>query len=160
MDVATGTPATTALTAAGIAFSLHPYEHDPASRRHGLDAAARLGVDPERLYKTLVATLDGALVCAVVPVSGQLSLKALAATLGGRKAAMAEPAAVQRATGYVLGGVSPFGQRTRLRTAVDESAQLWDTVFVSAGRRGLQVEVAPDALIALTGAVLADLSAP
>lgn len=157
--MATGTPATTALTKAGIAFALHPYQHNPASRTIGLDAAARLGIDPDRLYKTLVATLDGALVCAVVPVSGQLSLKALAAALSGRKAAMAEHAAVARATGYVLGGVSPFGQRTRLRTAIDGSAQLWDTVFVSGGRRGLQIEVSPDAVITLTGAVVADLVA-
>jgi Cys-tRNA(Pro)/Cys-tRNA(Cys) deacylase len=157
--MATGTPATTALARAGIAFALHQYEHDTASRTIGLDAAARLGVEADRLYKTLVATLDGALVCAVVPVSGQLSLKVLAAVLGGRKAAMAEPIAVQRATGYVLGGVSPFGQRTQLRAAVDESAQLWDTVFVSGGKRGLQVEVAPDALITLTSAVVANLVA-
>lgn len=157
--MATGTPATTALARAGIAFALHQYEHDAASRTIGLDAAARLGVEADRLYKTLVATLDGALVCAVVPVSGQLSLKALAAVLGGRKAAMAEPIAVERATGYVLGGVSPFGQRTQLRAAVDESAQLWDTVFVSGGKRGLQVEVAPDALITLTSAVVANLVA-
>lgn len=157
--MASGTPATTALNAAGVRYALHPYQHDPASRRHGLDAADALGIDPDQLLKTLVATLDGALVCAVVPVSGQLSLKALAAALDGRKAAMAEPAAVLRSTGYVLGGVSPFGQRTPLRTAVDETAQLWDAVFVSAGVRGLQVEVAPDALIALTGAVVADLVA-
>lgn len=157
--MATGTAATSALTAAGVAFVVHQYDYDPGSRTIGLDAAASLGVDPGRLYKTLVATLDGALVCAVVPVSGQLSLKALAAAFGGRRAAMAEPAAVQRATGYVLGGVSPFGQRTRLRTAVDESAQLWDTMLVSGGKRGLQVEVSPDALITVTDAVLGDFVA-
>ena len=156
--MAAGTPATTALTRAGAVFALHAYDADPASRSYGLDAARSLGVDPDRLFKTLVASLDGALVCAIVPVSGQLSLKALAAALGGRKAAMGDPAAVRRSTGYVLGGVSPFGQRTALRTAVDESAQLWDTVFVSAGRRGLQAELAPDVLIALTGAVVADLT--
>lgn len=158
--MATGTPATTALTVAGITFVLHPYDFDPASRTIGLDAAQRLGVDPDRLYKSLVATLDGTLVCAVVPVSGQLSLKALAAALGGRKAAMAEHAVVHRSTGYVLGGVSPFGQRVQLRTAVDDSVQLWDTVFVSAGKRGLQVEVGPADLIAVTSAVLSDLVAP
>ena len=115
-------------------------------------AAAALGVDPDRIFKTLLADLGGELVVAVVPVSRQLDLKALAASLGAKKATMADPAAATRSTGYVLGGISPFGQRTRLRTVVDASAARFPTVYVSAGKRGLQVEVAPADLLHVTGA--------
>ena len=120
--------------------------------------AAALGVEPERMLKTLLASVDGALVCGVVPVSGSLDLKALATAVGGKRGAMAEPAAAERSTGYVVGGISPLGQRTRIPTAVDETAELFDTVYVSAGRRGLSVELAPADLVRLTGAVVADIA--
>jgi Cys-tRNA(Pro)/Cys-tRNA(Cys) deacylase len=110
------------------------------------------------MLKTLLATVDGRLVCGVVPVAGTLDLKALAGALGGKRATMAEPAEAERATGYVVGGISPLGQRTRLPTAVDETVELFDTVLVSAGRRGLSVELAPADLVRLTAAVVADLA--
>lgn len=147
-----GTPATVALVRAGVPFTLHPYAHDDAATHFGGEAAAALGVDPDRIFKTLLADLGGELVVAVVPVSRQLDLKALAASLGAKKAAMADPAAASRSTGYVLGGISPFGQRSRLRTVVDVSAGRFPTVYVSAGKRGLQVEVAPADLLRVTGA--------
>ncbi len=153
--MATGTPATAALTRAGIAFTLHPYDHDPRAEAYGEEAAAALGVVPERIFKTLIATVDGKLVCGVVPVAGHLSLKALAAALGGKKASMADPAAAARATGYVVGGISPIGQKSRLPVVVDQSAAQFATVFVSAGKRGLQVELAPTDLLSASGARLA-----
>lgn len=152
------TPATTALARAGVEHAVHPYAHDPAvaaADGFGLEAAAALGVPPERVLKTLVADVDGHLVVAVVPVTGRLDLKALAAALGGKRAAMAEPAAAERATGCVVGGISPLGQRRRLPTVVDASATEHPTVLVSAGRRGLDVELAPADLVRLTGAVVA-----
>lgn len=147
-----GTPATVALTRAGVPFTLHPYAHDDAERHFGDEAVAALGVDPARIFKTLVADLGGELVVAVVPVAAHLDLKALAAALGAKKATMADPAAATRSTGYVLGGISPLGQRTRLRTVVDASAADFATVFVSAGKRGLQVELAPGDLVSVTRA--------
>ena len=151
-----GTPATVALTRAGIAFEVHPYEHDPRAESFGLEAAEALGVAPERVFKTLFATLDGgALVVGVVPVTGQLDLKALARAFGGSKAAMADPAAAERATGYVVGGISPVGQKRPHRTVVDESALTHPTIYVSGGRRGLDLELAPADLVAVTGAVTA-----
>ena len=151
-----GTPATVALTRAGIAFEVHPYEHDPRAESYGLEAAEALGVAPERVFKTLFATLDGStLVVGVVPVTGQLDLKALARALGGSKAAMADPAAAERATGYVVGGISPVGQKRPHRTVVDESALTHPTIYVSGGRRGLDLELAPADLVAVTGAVTA-----
>jgi Cys-tRNA(Pro)/Cys-tRNA(Cys) deacylase len=156
--VATGTPATAQLTRAGVAHVLHPYDHDPRAQAFGDEAAALLAVAPQRLFKTLIATVDGRLGCAVVPVAGRLDLKALAAALGGKRAVMAEPAAAQRATGYVLGGISPLGQKSRLPVVIDTSALAFDTVFVSAGKRGLQVELAPGDLIALTRALTADIA--
>ncbi len=150
-----GTPATVALTRAGIAFTLRPYEHDPRAESYGLEAAAALGVAPERVLKTLLADLDGHLVVGVVPVTGQLDLKALARALGGSRASMADPAVAERATGYVVGGISPIGQRRRHRTVVDESALTHDRVLVSGGRRGLDVELAPADLVAVTDAVTA-----
>jgi Cys-tRNA(Pro)/Cys-tRNA(Cys) deacylase len=157
--MATGTPATALLTARGIAHTLHPYSHDRRAESYGAEAAAALGVSPERLFKTLVARLDGRLVCAVVPAAGTLSLKALAAALGGKRADMAEPAAAARATGYVVGGISPIGQKTALPVVVDESAAQFETVFVSAGRRGLQVELAPSDLVRVTEGQLAPIAA-
>ncbi|MBD0743310.1 Cys-tRNA(Pro) deacylase [Streptomyces sp. CBMA152] len=150
-----GTPATVALTAAGTSFTMHAYEHDPASPSYGEEAAQALGVSPDRVFKTLVADVDGELTVAVVPVAGSLDLKALAAAVGGKRAAMADPAAAERTTGYVRGGISPLGQRKRLRTVLDSSASAHATICVSAGRRGLEVELAPSDLVALTGAVVA-----
>lgn len=153
-----GTPATVALTRAGVPHTVHPYHHDPRSGSYGLEAAQALGVDPARVLKTLVASLDGRLVVGIVPVSGRLDLKALARALGGSRAAMAEVADAERATGYIAGGISPLGQKRALATAVDVSALDHHTVFVSAGRRGLDVELDPRELVRLTGAVTADLS--
>ena len=154
----TGTPATAALARAGVAFVLHPYAHEPGTASYGLEAVQALGVAPERVLKTLLAEVDGRLVCGVVPVSGSLDLKALAMAVGGKRGVMAEPAAAERSTGYVVGGISPLGQRSRIPTVVDETAELFDTVYVSAGRRGLSVELAPADLVRLTGAVVADVA--
>ena len=153
-----GTPATVALTKAGIAFTLHEYTHDPRAASYGMEAAEALGVDPARVFKTLLATLDGGLVVGIVPVSGQLDLKALARALGGSRATMAEVAAAERATGYVAGGISPLGQRRRHPTVLDESATGFDTVYVSAGRRGLDLAIAPADLVSATGAIVAAIS--
>ncbi|MEU1196991.1 Cys-tRNA(Pro) deacylase [Streptomyces sp. NPDC005813] len=150
-----GTPATVALTDAGVAFTVHSYEHDPSHPSYGEEAAEAMGVSPERVFKTLVADVDGALVVAVVPVAGSLDLKALATAVGGKRAAMADPAAAERTTGYVRGGISPLGQRKRLRTVLDSSAAAHATICVSAGRRGLEVELSPDDLAKLTDAVSA-----
>lgn len=152
------TPATVALTREGIAFTVHEYDHDPRAASFGLEAAEALGLDPDQVFKTLVADLDGSLVVAVVPVSGRLDLKALARALGGSKAAMADPRAAERVTGYLTGGISPVGQKRRLPTVVDETAELYDVVYVSAGRRGLDLGIAPADLVRATGAVLADVS--
>lgn len=146
--MATGTPATARLARAGVPFSLHPYPHDPRATAFGEEAAAALGVPPERIFKTLIATVDGSLVCGVVPVSGRLDLKALAAAVGSKRAELADPATAARATGYVVGGISPIGQRSRLPVVIDESAGRYPTVYVSAGRRGLQLELAPADLLA------------
>ncbi|MFI0899797.1 Cys-tRNA(Pro) deacylase [Streptomyces sp. NPDC020983] len=149
-----GTPATVALEKAGADFTLHAYEHDPASGlSYGEEAAQALGTGPERVFKTLVAEVDGALTVAVVPVAGALDLKALASAAGGKRAAMADPAAAERTTGYVRGGISPLGQRRPLPTVLDASALGFPTIFVSAGKRGLEVELAPAVLLALTSGV-------
>ena len=152
-----GTPATVALAAAGIAFEVRAYEHDPRAASYGLEAAEALDVDPARVFKTLLASLDGALVVGIVPVTGQLDLKALARALGGSKAVMAEVAAAERATGYVAGGISPVGQKRRHRTVLDASALDHDTILVSGGRRGFDIELAPTDLVAITGAVTATI---
>ncbi len=153
-----GTPATVALTKAGVAFTLHPYDRHPDAAGFGDEAADALGVSRDRIFKTLVVDLGPELVVAVVPVARQLDLKALAAALRAKKAALADPEAAERSSGYVLGGISPLGQRTRLRTVVDTSALDFDLVLVSAGKRGLQVELAPADLLGVTGAVTAPLS--
>nr|WSX52348.1 Cys-tRNA(Pro) deacylase [Streptomyces sp. NBC_00974] len=155
-----GTPAIAALTAAGTAFTVHAYDHDPAHPSYGEEAAQALGVAPAQVFKTLLADVDGSLVVAVVPVSGSLDLKALAAAVGGKRAAMADPALAERTTGYVLGGISPLGQRKRLRTVLDSSASGFPTICVSAGRRGLEVELAPSDLAALTTASLSPIGRP
>ncbi|MFF9812786.1 Cys-tRNA(Pro) deacylase [Streptomyces sp. NPDC014006] len=152
-----GTPATVALAAAGVDFTVHAYDHDPSHPSYGEEAAEAMGVSPERVFKTLVADVDGALTVAVVPVAGQLDLKALASAVGGKRAAMADPALAERTTGYVRGGISPLGQRKRLRTVLDASASSFDTIRVSAGRRGLEVELSPGDLAKLTEAVLAPI---
>ncbi|MEV0225897.1 Cys-tRNA(Pro) deacylase [Streptomyces sp. NPDC050704] len=150
-----GTPATVALSAAGVEFTVHAYEHDPSHPSYGEEAAEAMGVSPDRVFKTLVADVDGELTVAIVPVAGSLDLKALAAAVGGKRAAMADPAAAERSTGYVRGGISPLGQRKKLRTVLDASAHAHATICVSAGRRGLEVELAPGELAELTGAVSA-----
>jgi Cys-tRNA(Pro)/Cys-tRNA(Cys) deacylase len=147
-----------ALRAAGVAHTLHEYAHDPRSDSFGLEAAAELGLDPDRVYKTLMANADGRLVVAVVPVSGRLDLKALARAVGASKAAMADVREAERATGYVAGGISPFGQKKQHPTVVDETVELWDTVYVSGGRRGLDVEIAPADLVEVAGAIVAEIS--
>jgi Cys-tRNA(Pro)/Cys-tRNA(Cys) deacylase len=154
-----GTPATVALAQAKAEFTLHPYDHDAAGGSYGEEAADALGVPPEQIFKTLVAEVEGALAVAVVPVAGKLDLKAFAAALKGKRAAMADPAKVERVTGYVVGGISPLGQRKKLPTVIDESALGFETIYFSAGRRGLQIETPPQTLVALTGAVTAAISA-
>jgi len=152
------TPATAALLAAGIPFLEHPYEHDPGAASFGMEAATVLGVEPERVFKTLVADVDGRLAIGVVPVDGRLDLKALAAAVGGRKAAMADPKVAERKTGYIVGGISPIGQKNPHPTVLDESAELFDTIFVSGGRRGFDIELAPADLLRITGGVVAAIA--
>jgi Cys-tRNA(Pro)/Cys-tRNA(Cys) deacylase len=154
-----GTPAIVAAERAGIAFTVLEYTHDPAVASYGLEAATALGLDPASVFKTLVAALDGGpLVVAIVPVSARLNLKALAGALGGKRAEMADGAAAERATGYVLGGISPLGGKRPLRTAIDASALAHPTIHVSAGRRGLELALAPADLVRLTRAVVAPLA--
>jgi Cys-tRNA(Pro)/Cys-tRNA(Cys) deacylase len=153
-----GTPATALLTRQKIEHRLHGYTHGSGAA-YGPEAAELLGLDPARVFKTLIADVDGALAVGIVPVTSSLDLKALAAALGGRRARMAELDAAQRATGYVAGGISPLGQRKRLPTVLDESARTLPTMFCSAGRRGLEVELAPADLVRLTGARFAPIAA-
>ena len=152
------TPATVALNSAGIAFTEHAYDHDPANRDFGNEAATALGLDPEQVFKTLLADLDGSLVVAIVPVTGKLDLKALATALGGKKAEMADPAVAQRKTGYILGGISPVGQKNSHPTVLDETAELFDTIYVSGGRRGFDIELAPADLLAITNGTVAAIA--
>ncbi|MGI5374708.1 Cys-tRNA(Pro) deacylase [Streptomyces sp. CA-251387] len=152
-----GTPATVALTAAGVSYTMHSYDHDPSHPSYGEEAAEAMGVSPDRVFKTLVADVDGNLTVAVVPVAGQLDLKALASAVGGKRATMADPALAERTTGYVRGGISPLGQRKKLPTVLDASASAHATICVSAGRRGLEVELSPEALTKLTNAALAPI---
>jgi Cys-tRNA(Pro)/Cys-tRNA(Cys) deacylase len=154
---AAGTPATTLLTAEKVAHTLHPYQVSPDAPDYGALVAEALGVPPERLFKTLIAEVDGALAVAVVPVTGDLDLKALAHAAGGKRATLADRAAAERSSGYVRGGISPLGQRRRLPTVIDDSVEHLDVIYVSAGRRGLQVSLAPADLIRLTGAKVAQL---
>jgi Cys-tRNA(Pro)/Cys-tRNA(Cys) deacylase len=141
------TPAIVAADRAGIPFDVHAYDHDPRASSYGLEAVEKLGVDPDRVFKTLVADVDGTLTVAIVPVEAQLDLRAL-----GKRTRMADIKAAERATGYVAGGISPLGQRRALPTVVDESALAFDTIHVSAGRRGLEIELSPADLVRLTGA--------
>jgi Cys-tRNA(Pro)/Cys-tRNA(Cys) deacylase len=141
-----GTPAIVAAERAGIAFTVHEYVHDPKAASYGLEAAEKLGLDPAHVFKTLVADVDGTLTVAIVPVEAQLDLKAL-----GKRVSMADSKLAERTTGYVAGGISPLGQRKRLPTVLDASALACETIHVSAGRRGLEIELAPADLLALTG---------
>ncbi|BEL09932.1 Cys-tRNA(Pro) deacylase [Actinoplanes sichuanensis] len=156
---AAGTPATVLLTTERVAHALHPYEVSPDAPNYGALVAEALGVAPERLFKTLVAEVDGGLVVGVVPVTGDLDLKALASAAGGKRAALADRAAAERSSGYVRGGISPLGQRKRLPTVIDDTAAGLDLMYVSAGRRGLQVSLAPADLIRLTSAIVAPIRA-
>ena len=157
-----GTSAIAALHDVGVPFTVHEFEHVPGERNYGLVAAAALGVDAARVFKTLVVdlTTDRGIeqVVAIVPVSGHLSLRELAVALGGKRAEMCPTDVAQRITGYVVGGISPFGQKKRLRTAIDETCILFDTVFVSAGKRGLDIELTPDDLVKVLDAVVADIA--
>jgi Cys-tRNA(Pro)/Cys-tRNA(Cys) deacylase len=153
-----GTPALAVLRAAGIDHVVHQYPSAPGRQSFGAEAAAALGIDPARVLKTLVATVGDELVVGVVPVTGSLDLKALAAALGAKRAAMADPSAAERSSGYVVGAISPIGQRRPLRTVIDESALRWPTVCCSAGRRGLEVELAPGDLVEVTSASVAPIA--
>jgi Cys-tRNA(Pro)/Cys-tRNA(Cys) deacylase len=153
--VASNTPALTLLERAGVAHRVHTYEHDPRAAAYGLEAAEKLGLDPARVLKTLVVKVDGALAVAVVPVGANLDLRAL-----GKRARLADPKLAERTTGYVTGGIRPLGQRKRLPTLVDGSALGFDTVFVSGGRRGLEIELAPTDLVELTGAETRSITRP
>jgi Cys-tRNA(Pro)/Cys-tRNA(Cys) deacylase len=157
-----GTPATLAVVAAGVPHQLHEYSHDPSVASYGLEAADSLGIEAGRVHKTLVVTVEHhgrwELAVGVVPVDAQLDLKALAVALGAKRADMAKAVDVERSTGYVLGGISPLGQRKALPTVLDEDAMLHGTIFVSAGRRGLEIELTADDLCVLTNAVYASIA--
>jgi Cys-tRNA(Pro)/Cys-tRNA(Cys) deacylase len=153
-----GTPAIVALNAAGVVFHVREFEADPAERQYGLAAALALGAEVDRVFKTLIATVDDRNhVVAIVPVGGQLSLKELAAAVRGKRAEMCLPETAERLTGYVVGGISPFGQKRSLPAVIDETCVLFDSIFVSGGRRGLDIEIAPDDLISVLGAVTAPI---
>ena len=154
------TPATRALAALAIPFVEHEYAHDTSVTGFGLEAAEVLGADPDQVFKTLLAEADGALVVGIVPVSGKLDLKALAAAVGAKKAEMADPKLAERRTGYVVGGISPIGQKTLLTTVLDETAELFDTILVSGGRRGFDIELAPADLLRATGGTIAAIARP
>jgi len=152
------TPAVVAAQRAKVPYRIHEYEHDPAAPSYGLEAAEKLGLDPAQVFKTLVASVDRKLVVALVPVAHSLDLKALAAAVRGKRAAMADVGEAERATGYVAGGISPLGQRKRLATVVDESGRALERIYVSAGRRGVEIELAPEDLIRLCQATVAGIA--
>ena len=152
------TPAVTAAKRAGIEFEVIEYDAGDAAEPWGVGAARALGIAPERVFKTLVVDLSGSLATAIIPVAARLDLKAVASALGAKRAAMAEPAAAERATGYVRGGISPLGQRRRLPCVVDGSALGFERIHVSAGRRGLEIGLAPGDLVRLVGAVVARIA--
>ncbi|HLS44872.1 MAG TPA: Cys-tRNA(Pro) deacylase [Ornithinicoccus sp.] len=153
-----GTPATVALERAGVSYTVRSYTHDPGVESYGLEAAQALGVDPARVFKTLLVDTDSGLGVGVVSVAQSLDLKAVAAALGSKRATMADPRVAERTTGYVVGGISPIGQKKALPTVVDSSASAYETILVSGGKRGFDIELAPTDLVALTGAVLAQIS--
>ncbi|WFR66171.1 Cys-tRNA(Pro) deacylase [Curtobacterium flaccumfaciens] len=152
------TPATAALERAGVPYTPHVYEHHETATNFGEEAAAALGLREEQVFKTLVVSVDGTLAVAIVPVANRLDLKAIAAAVGGKKATLADPALAEKRTGYVVGGISPVGQRTKLRTVVDESALAYPSIFVSGGRRGFDIEVAPADLVRVTEATAAPIA--
>jgi Cys-tRNA(Pro)/Cys-tRNA(Cys) deacylase len=152
------TPAINELEAAGIAYTVHEYERGNELRDFGIEAAERLGLDPDQVFKTLLVTADGDQVVAIVPVSGKVGLKALGRAIGAKRVEMCDPAVAERITGYVRGGISPFGQKKRLPTVVDEIATVFDTIYVSGGRRGLDIAVAPGDLIDHLDATVADIA--
>ena len=156
--MATGTPATNLLTSKGIDFKAHEYSHDPNSTSFGLEAAEKLGVDPNRVFKTLIANVDESFAVAIVPVNQQVSLKSLARALGAKRAVMADPAQAARLTGYVVGGISPLGQKRLLSTVIDQSAKEFETILVSGGRRGFDIELSPQDLADLLSAVFAEIA--
>ncbi|RFA10128.1 aminoacyl-tRNA deacylase [Subtercola boreus] len=151
------TAATVALAAAGVPFTPHAYHHDAASTNFGAEAADALGIEPERVFKTLMVDTDQGLAVGIVSVSSQLDVKSLAGAVGAKRGTMAEPAVAERKSGYVVGGISPFGQKTPLPTVLDDLALLFDTIYVSGGRRGFDIEVSPDDLLAVTGGQLATI---
>ena len=154
-----GTPALVALQRAGIAHTVHTYDHDPSRQDYGLEAAEALALPPASVFKTLLADVDGAPVVAIVPVTGMLDLKALASARGAKRARMLDPSDAERLTGYVVGGISPLGQRTTLPTVIDSSAADHSVIYVSGGRRGLDIAVAPGDLVSLVGATYAPVAA-
>lgn len=163
--MANATPAMAALTRAGITHRVHQIDHDPSVTAYGREAAEALGADPGRVFKTLICSVAAQLVAAqlvvaIVPVSGELNLKAVATALTAKSAEMADPAVAQRATGYVVGGISPIGQKRRLPTLLDRRATAWETIYVSGGRRGLELELAPADLLRVTRGTLADIARP
>jgi ybaK/ebsC protein len=153
------TPATNALEAAGVEFTLHEYERGDSLHDFGLEAAEKLGLDPDQVFKTLLVTVDGGQAVAIVPVSCKLSLKAVGKALGAKRVEMCDPTVAERITGYVRGGISPFGQKKRLPTVLDEMAMVFDTIYVSGGKRGLDLGVAPDDLVTVLDATVADIAA-
>lgn len=152
-----GTPATALLVERRISHRVHTYDHHDGAA-YGTEAAEALGQEPGRVFKTLVALVDGTMTVGIVPVTSSLDLKALAAAAGGKKATMADVADAERTTGYVAGGISPLGQRKRLPTVLDASAHAFETVYCSGGRQGLEIELAPDDLVALTDATVAEIA--
>ncbi len=152
------TPATVALERAGVSYTPHVYDHHESATNFGEEAAAALGLREEQVFKTLVVSVDGALAVAIVPVANRLDLKAIAAAVGGKKATLADPALAEKRTGYVVGGISPVGQKSRIRTVLDESALAYDSIFVSGGRRGFDIEVAPADLARVTEAISAAIA--
>jgi len=154
------TPATVALDRAGVTYSRHPYEHDPAAASYGLEAATALAVEPAQVFKTLLVDTGATLAVGVVPVDGQLDLKAVASALGVKSVTMADPAAAERSSGYVVGGISPVGQKRALPTVIDETAYGFGTVYVSGGRRGFDIGLSPADLATVTGAVRARIGRP
>lgn len=153
------TPAVRALEAAGVEFSIHAFSHDPAAREYGTEAADALGVERDQVFKTLVVLADAAPAVAIVPVSAQLSFKAAGAALGTKRVEMCDTTRAERTTGYVVGGISPFGQRKRLATIIDSTCERYERIYVSGGRRGLDLGVAPADLVRLLDATIAPLTA-
>lgn len=156
--MATGTPATTLLANAGVPFTAHEYQHDPSATSFGLEAAEKLGFDPAQVFKTLIASVDDYFAVAIVPVNQQVSLKSLSRALGAKRASMADPAQAARMTGYVVGGISPLGQKKLLPTVIAESAKLFETILVSGGKRGFDIELSPLALAELLSGQFADIA--